>query len=137
MTTLLDDLKPDSLTRVMRPTVFSAMALGLIGFGVSIWLSAPTAAVGIVIGIVAAIFNVRILGAGVLRVPADQAEETKSVRRLLGKNSAVRLTLITAVAIGLVLLNHPLGIGMVVGLVLFQIAFVVNAGRVIIATKAG
>ena len=39
--------------------------------------------------------------------------------------------MITAVVIGLVVLNPPLGIGVVVGLVIFQIVFVLNAARAV------
>ena len=40
----------------------------------------------------------------------------------------------TAIAIGLLFLNGPLGIGAVVGLVIFQIVFVVNVGRVLVSS---
>jgi len=135
MSNFLAGLEVDALTRIMRPTMVVALALGVVGFGVALYLNSPLGAVGIIVGIAAAILNVRVLGSGVMQVPADQAEQTKVVRRSLRRNSAVRLALITAVAVGMVLIAPPLGIGMMVGLVIFQIAFVVNAGRVILATK--
>ena len=58
------------------------------------------------------------------------------IRRLIRSNSLVRLAVITAVVIGLVVWIPPLGIGVMVGLVIFQIAFVINAGRAIMATRA-
>lgn len=132
---LFGDLEGDALTRIMRPTMFVAIGFGVVGFGIALLLNAPAAAVGIVLGIGAAILNVRVLGAGVVRVSVDEAEETKPIRRLLRRNSLLRLTILTLVAVGLVLVAPPLGIGVCVGLVLFQIAFVVNAGRVILNTK--
>jgi hypothetical protein len=44
-----------------------------------------------------------------------------------------RLAVITVIAIGLLFLNGPLGIGTVVGLVIFQLFFVLNVGRVLMS----
>jgi len=132
---LFGDLRADALTRITRPTMITAIGFGVVGFAVSLWRNSPLAAVGIAIGIGVAILNLRVLGAGVLRVPVEDVDEPKPIRRLLRQNSLIRLSVITAVAIGLVLLAPPLGIGMVIGLVIFQISFVVNAGRVILNTK--
>jgi hypothetical protein len=43
-----------------------------------------------------------------------------------------RLSVITVIAIGLLFLNGPLGIGTVIGLVIFQMLFVVNVGRILV-----
>jgi hypothetical protein len=154
------DLEVGALTRIMRPTIWSAMAAGAVAAGIAVLLSSTPAAVGIVLGIGVAILNVRMLGAAVTKLEvdapgatgsapgADSADsasaghggtagagsaDNKVVRRILRTRSAVRLVLITLVTIGLVLVNPPLGIGLVVGLVIFQIAFVLNAGRAILS----
>lgn len=133
---MLNDLEPDALTRILRPTALVALVLGGVGFVVALVLNSPLAAVGIAFGIGAAILNVRVLGNGVLRVQTNaDTSQNKVVRRLLRTNSAARLVVITAVVIGLMLLAPPLGIGMGVGLVIFQICFVINAGRVIRTTR--
>ena len=54
------------------------------------------------------------------------------LRRAIGTKSVTRLGVITAIAVGLLLLNGALGIGAVAGLVIFQLLFVVNVGRVIV-----
>jgi hypothetical protein len=167
---MLADLESGALTRIMRPTVLFALVAGAFAVGAALLLSAPLAAVGIVVGVGVAILNVRMLGSSVVKVQAgvaggaagttddqvgdevggtasadaadaakvayaeDEAKaENKVVRRLLRTNSAVRLVVITLLAIGLVLVAPPLGIGMVVGLVIFQISFVLNAGRAILS----
>ncbi len=138
------DLEVGALSRIMRPTLWSAMAAGIVAVGVALLLSAPPAATGIVLGIGVAVLNLRMLGSGVAKVEIDAAggasgsgsagnADNKVVRRILRTRSAVRLVLITLLTIGLVLLAPPLGIGLVVGLVIFQIAFVVNAGRAILS----
>ncbi|MFI5100245.1 MAG: ATP synthase subunit I [Actinomycetes bacterium] len=127
------DLEVGALSRIMRPTILSAVVAGVIAVGVALLLSSTPAAVGIVIGIAVAILNVRMLGARVTKVETDGTNDNKVVRKILRRGSAVRLLVVTVVAVGLVLIAPPLGIGMVVGLVIFQIAFVVNAGRAVLS----
>jgi hypothetical protein len=127
------DLEVGALSRIMRPTILSALVGGVVAVGVALLLSSTPAAIGIILGIGVAILNVRMLGARVTKVETDGTSDNKVVRRILRRGSAVRLLLVTVVAVGLVLVNPPLGIGMVVGLVIFQIAFVVNAGRAILS----
>ncbi len=127
------DLEVGALSRIMRPTILFAVIAGVIAVGVALLLSSTPAAVGIVIGIGVAILNVRMLGARVTKVETDGTDDNKVVRKLLRRGSAVRLLVVTVVAIGLVLIDPPLGIGMVVGLVIFQIAFVLNAGRAVLS----
>lgn len=129
---MLADLEQGALTRVLRPTMLMAIIGGAIGFGIAVLLSEPLAAVGIALGVGLAILNLRILGAGVVKVEAGDISDNKVVKRILRTRSALRLVALTVIAIGAMLLSPPLGIGIVVGLVIFQIAFVVNAGRAIL-----
>lgn len=138
---MLADLELGALTRVLRPTMLMAIIGGAIGFGIAVLLSEPLAAVGIALGLGLAILNLRILGAGVVKIQTGEAggvggavgaADNKVVKRILRTRSALRLVALTAIAIGAMLLSPPLGIGIVVGLVIFQIAFVVNAGRAIL-----
>lgn len=130
---MLADLEVGALSRIMRPTTISAIVVGVVAVGVALLLGQPHAGLGIIIGIGAALLNVRMLAAGVTRVETDGSTDNKVVRRLLRRSSAVRLVIVTVLALGLVLLDPPLGIGVVVGLVIFQIAFVLNAGRAILS----
>ena len=125
----LTDLDLPVLARVLRRTVLSALIVGTGGVVVALVLSAPYAALGVGIGIATAIVNLRFLDAGVSKVETKGETNTKVVRRLLATRTATRLAIITAVAIGLMFLNGSLGIGMVSGLVIFQILFVINVGR--------
>lgn len=129
----LSDLDQPVLTKVLRRTVITALVVGAIGVVVALLFS-PLAGVGVAIGLVVAFANLRFLDAGVAKVETKGESDRKVVRRLLGTRTATRLAVITAVAIGLMLLNGPLGIGVVVGLVIFQMVFVANVGRAILAT---
>ena len=51
----------------------------------------------------------------------------------MGTKSVTRLAVITVIAIGLLFLNGALGIGTVIGLVIFQLFFVLNVGRVVMS----
>ncbi len=119
------------LTRMLRRIMLSALIMGVGGIVVALLLSSPWAALGIALGVAVAVINLRFLGSGVASIDTEQEVSEKSVKRILGMKTATRLLIITVVAIGLVIVEPPLGIGMVVGLVIFQIAFVLNVGRTI------
>ena len=99
----------------------------------ALFVSAPLAAAGIVLGLAMAIVNLRFLDAGVAKVQTKGETDRKAQRRAMGTKSVTRLAVITGIAIGLMFLNGPLGIGTVVGLVIFQLVFVANVGRVLVS----
>lgn len=134
---MLADLEVGALSRIMRPTAVVAGVIGVVAFGVAMLLGEPHAALGIVLGIGAAIWNVRMLAAGVTKVETDGTTDNKVVRRILRTRSTVRLLVLTVLAIALVVLDPPLGIGAIVGLVIFQLSFVLNAGRAILSAGIG
>jgi hypothetical protein len=129
----LSDLEGTALAKVLRRTVVSALIAGGGAVIVALLLASPWAALGIVIGLGLALMNLRFLDAGVAKVQTDGETDRKKLRRSLGTKSITRLGVITVIAIGLMLLDGPLGIGAVVGLVIFQMLFVVNVGRVVVS----
>jgi len=129
----LSDLEGTALAKVLRRTIVSALIGGGGGIIVALLLSAPWAALGIVIGLGMAIVNLRFLDAGVAKVQTQGETSKKAVRRAMGTKSVTRLAVITVIAIGLMFLNGGLGIGAVIGLVIFQLFFVLNVGRVLMS----
>ncbi len=129
---MLADLEVGALNRVLRPTMLVAVGLGAVGFVVAALLSAPLAAVGIAIGVALGVLNFRLLASGIVKLQLDGPGETKLVKRLVRSHSLLRLTVLTAIAIGAMLIKPALGMGLVIGLVLFQLSFVVNAGRAVL-----
>lgn len=125
------DLELPELARILRRTVVSALIAGAAGVICALLLSAPFAALGIGLGIVVAVLNLRFLDSGMSKVETTGEANTKVVRRILRTRTATRLAIITGVAIGLMVLKGSLGIGMVVGLVIFQVLFVVNVARAV------
>ncbi len=128
----LSDLEGTALAKVLRRTVVSALIAGGGAIIVALFVAAPLAALGIAIGLGMAILNLRFLDAGVAKIQT-KGESKKAQRRAMGTKSVTRLGVITAIAIGLVFLNAPLGIGTVIGLVIFQMLFVVNVGRIVVS----
>jgi hypothetical protein len=128
---VLENLPTDTLPRLLRRTTLSAVIAGALGFIVAIVLAPPLAALGVVLGVVMAIMNLRFLDGQAAKVELRGEQSTKAVRRQLGGRTTVRLLLMTVVVLVAVFLNAPLGIGIVSGLVLYQLVFVVNVMRIV------
>jgi hypothetical protein len=128
---VLENLPTDTLPRLLRRTTLSAIIVGALGFIVAIILAPPLAALGVVLGVGMAIMNLRFLDGQAAKVELRGEQSTKVVRRQLGGKTTARLGLMTVVVLIAVFLNAPLGIGIVSGLVLYQLVFVVNVMRVV------
>ena len=128
---MLDNLPTDTLPRLLRRTTLSAVAAGAVGFIVALILAPALAALGLVIGVGLAILNLRFLDAQAAKVELRGEQSARAVRRQLGSKTTLRLAAMTLVVIVVVLLNAPLGIGIVAGLVIYQIVFVVNVMRAV------
>lgn len=128
---MLENLPTDTLPRLLRRTTLSAIIVGVVGFAVAIVVAPPLAALGVVIGVAMAITNLRFLDGQTAKVEMRGEQSTKAVRRQLGSRTTLRLFVMTVVVIVAVLLDAPLGIGIVSGLVLYQLVFVLNVMRVV------
>ena len=128
---MLENLPTTTLPRLLRRTIISAIIAGFLGFVVALLIAPPLSALGLVAGVGLAILNLRYLDRQAARVELKGEQNSKAVRRQLGGKTTGRLALVTAVVLGFVWLDAPLGIGIVAGLVLYQIVFVVNVLRVV------
>ncbi|HEX3334243.1 MAG TPA: hypothetical protein VHS57_07865 [Acidimicrobiales bacterium] len=129
----LSDLGGNALARVLRRTIVSALIVGAGAVLATALLGSLWGALGLIIGLGLAVVNLRFLDAGVAKLKTEGDVNNKVLRRAMGTKSITRLGIITLICIGLLLLNGALGIGAVAGLVVFQILFVVNVGRVIVS----
>ena len=132
---MLDNLPTNTLPRLLRRTTLSAIIAGTVGFIVALFVGPPLAALGVVIGVGVAILNLRFLDRQAANVELRGEQSTKAVRRQLGGKTTARLVVMTVVIITAVFLNGPLGIGIVSGLVLYQLVFVVNVMRVVTSQR--
>jgi hypothetical protein len=127
---VLENLPANALPRLLRRTTLSAIAVGLIGFVVAILVAPPLAALGVVLGLGLAILNLRFLDHQAAQVELRSEQSTRAMRRQLGGKTTGRLLAMTVIVVAFVWLNAPFGIGIVSGLVLYQIVFVMNVLRV-------
>ncbi len=128
---MLENLPTDTLPRLLRRTTLSAIIVGALGFIVALIVAPPLAALGVVLGVGMAIMNLRFLDGQAAKVELRGEQSTKAVRRQLGGRTTARLAIMTVVVLLAVFLNAPLGIGIVSGLVLYQLVFVVNVMRAV------
>lgn len=119
------------LPRLLRRTVLSAVIAGALGFLVAILLGSAGAAVGVAVGVALAIVNLRVFDRQAARVELRGEQTNRAVRRQLGSKTAGRLVVVTALVVGAMFINAGLGIGIVVGLVIYQVVFVLNVLRVV------
>ena len=129
----IEHLEAPVLQRLLRRTVLMTLVTGGIAIVISLLVAPPFAAVGIALGLGVAILNLRFLDAGVAKVEGTGEGSGKVIKRMLRTKTATRLAAITVIAIGLLLIDAPLGVGMIVGLVIFQVLFVANVARVVFA----
>ena len=131
----LSDLQGGALTKVLRRTILSALIVGAVAVLLTALLGSLWGALGLIIGLGLAIVNLRFLDAGIakLKPEGEISVSNKVLRRAMGTKSVTRLGVITVLCIGLLLINGALGIGAVAGLVIFQLLFVVNVGRIVMS----
>jgi hypothetical protein len=131
----LSDLQGNALTKVLRRTILSALIVGAVAVVLIAFLGSLWGALGLIIGLGLAIVNLRFLDSGIakLKPEGEISVSNKVLRRAMGTKSVTRLGIITVICIGLLLINGPLGIGAVAGLVIFQLLFVVNVGRIVMS----
>jgi hypothetical protein len=131
----LSDLQGNALNKVLRRTILSALIVGAAAVIITAFLGSLWGALGLIIGLGLAIVNLRFLDAGIakLKPEGEMTVSNKVLRRAMGTKSVTRLGIITVICIGLLLLNGALGIGAVAGLVIFQLLFVVNVGRIVMS----
>ena len=128
---MLENLPTNTLPRLLRRTTLSAVIAGFAGFVVALFVFSALSAIGVVLGVGLAILNLRFLDHQAAKVELQGEQSSKVVRRQLGGKTTLRLAVMTVVVLGVVVLSPPLGIGIVSGLVIYQIVFVLNVLRVV------
>lgn len=114
----------NEIERVVRRTAYVAIALGVVGSGVAWLLGQHLFAPGMALGLILAIANHRAFQSSAMRFTST---EGVIKRKPFAGSVAVRLGLCTVVAIGLMLVDRPVGWGVIAGLALFQMAMLGNA----------
>lgn len=116
---------PD-VARVSRRTMLGALVFGVLGLLGCTLLNAPLVGLGLCAGMAIGMGNYRLIQRSVAKVGQREDENR---RRPLALNTLGRLGVITAVALGLLLIDFELGLGLMVGLALFQAILLANMTR--------
>jgi O-antigen/teichoic acid export membrane protein len=115
--------------RVVRRTVYVAIALAVAALAASAALGYLLVGIGVVIGLGLGLLNNRLFTASATHVTTEEGTLQK---KPFAVSVLVRLGLVTAIAIGLLILLRPMGWGIIAGLVAFQgVLLVVAAGAVL------
>ncbi|MBO0715034.1 MAG: hypothetical protein J2P59_09775 [Acidimicrobiales bacterium] len=120
--------------RVVRRTVYVAIGLAAVAVGASIALGYLLVGIGVVIGLGLGLLNNRLFTASATHVTTPDGSLQK---KPFAASVLVRLGLVTAVAIGLMVLVRQLGWGIIAGLVAFQGALMVVAARAVLRYQRG
>lgn len=112
------------IDRVVRRTVYSTLAVGVVAAGIAILLGQPLVAPGLGLGIGLAVANHRVFQSSALRFTTPEGVIS---RKPFAGSVALRLGGCTAVAIGLLIVERPVGWGVVAGLAMFQAVMLLNA----------
>jgi hypothetical protein len=112
------------IDRVVRRTVYSTIGVGAVGAAVAVLVGQPFFAPGIALGVALAVVNHRVFQSSALRFTTPEGVIS---RKPFAGSVALRLGACTAVAIGLLIVERPMGWGVVAGLAMFQALLLVNA----------
>jgi ATP synthase I chain len=111
------------ISTVARRTTLGALLVGavaLVGLGL---LDYALVGLGICLGLAIALGNFRLIQAATVKATRSEREDK---RRPLALNTLARMGAITVVALGLVFLSHELGLGVLLGLAVFQFMLLMN-----------
>jgi len=120
---LLEQLDLPEVSRMLRYTVFAAIAAGVVALVVLSIIGYPLAGLGACIGLGLGLANIRLVMSTASRLNASGLTK---IKRPMAMNTLMRLGLTTAVAIVLVVLNLPLGMGVLAGVAVFYLIFVAS-----------
>lgn len=112
------------IERVVRRTAVTAIAIGVVGAVVAIVIGQPYFVPGLALGLGLAIANHRVFQSSAMRFTTPEGVVS---RKPFAGSVALRLGACTAVAIGLLIVEQPVGWGVVAGLALFQATMLGNA----------
>jgi hypothetical protein len=112
------------IERVVRRTVIAGIIAGILGGVAAVLLGQPLVAPGLGIGLVLAVVNHRVFQSSALRFTTPEGVVN---RKPFAGSVALRLGACTAVAVGLLIVERPMGWGVIAGLALFQALMLVNA----------
>ncbi len=114
----------NEIEKVVRRTAIAAIVVGAIVSGVVALLGTPYFAPGMAIGLGLAVANHRVFQSSAMRFSTPDGILS---RKPFAGSVVLRLGVCTAVAFGLLVVDRPVGWGVVAGLAIFQATMLANA----------
>ncbi len=114
----------NEIEKVVRRTAIAAIIVGAIVSGVVALLGTPYFAPGMAIGLGLAVANHRVFQSSAMRFSTPEGVLS---RKPFAGSVVLRLGVCTAVAFGLLVVDRPVGWGVVAGLAIFQATMLANA----------
>ncbi len=121
----LPDLDASRLGRALRRTRVGAFVAGVLALAIGGVVGQPLGGLGMVLGLVAGALNTRSVDAAVARL-RNVGPDVKATRRPLITRTIGRLGVVTAVVITMLIVEAPIGLGMLVGLIVYQALFLAS-----------
>ena len=112
------------IERVVRRTALTAIAVGVVAAVMAMVMGQPYFVPGLALGLILAIANHRVFQSSAMRFTTDEGVVN---RKPFAGSVALRLGVCTLVAIGLLIVEQPVGWGVVAGLALFQATMLLMA----------
>lgn len=112
------------IERVVRRTAIAAIIIGTLGAVAAVILGQPYVVPGLGLGLGLALANHRVFQSSAMRFTTPDGVVN---RKPFAGSVALRLGVCTVVAIGLLIVEQPVGWGVVAGLALFQATMLGNA----------
>ncbi|MGD1011529.1 MAG: ATP synthase subunit I [Acidimicrobiales bacterium] len=120
---VLGQLDLPDISRMLRRTVYATAGLGVVVFVVLCVIGYPLAGLGACIGLGLGLANIRLVMSTATRLNASSATK---IKRPMALNTLMRLALTTVVIVVLAILNLSLGFGVLGGITVFYLLFVVS-----------
>jgi hypothetical protein len=121
---LLTAFPLSEIERVVRRTALTAIAVGVVAAVVAVVTGQPYFVPGLALGLILAIANHRVFQSSAMRFTTSEGVVN---RKPFAGSVALRLGVCTVVAVGLLIVEQPVGWGVVAGLALFQATMLLMA----------
>jgi hypothetical protein len=126
ITTLFEQLPLPEIARLVRRTVWAAIAIGVVALAVSAVVGYVLVGVGACLGLGLGLGNIRLVSRAVAKASARLLAHP---RRALASSTLFRLAATTVIVIGLAFVSVQLAFGVAGGIALFYLAYVTSLVR--------
>ncbi len=132
LASLFEQLTLPEVAQLLRRTALTALAVAIVAFGISLFLSHPLVGLGIVAGLALGLLNIRLITRSVARLSEYPVDHP---RRVLAGRSLGRLGMTTVIVIGLMFASAQVGLGAFAGLALYYFVLLANVAHTLLHPK--